>query len=86
MKKLFKTLIYSLTVFIGIFGMGQLNVLADDAQTDESSSESVKSTDSTPQQWGDATWYVKDNVLYLGGTEIPDYYTGKLLDMHSTLP
>ena len=37
MKKLFKTLIYSLTVFIGIFGMGQLNVLADDAQTDRKS-------------------------------------------------
>lgn len=74
MKKLVKALIYSLAVFIGIFGMGQLNVLADDSQTDESSSESVKDTDSTPQQWGDATWYVKDNVLYLGGTEIPDYF------------
>lgn len=76
MKKLVKTLIYSLAVFIGIFGIGQLNVLADDPQTDESSSESVKDTDSTPQQWGDATWYVKDNVLYLGGTEIPDYFIG----------
>lgn len=86
MKKLVKTLIYSLAVFIGIFGMGQLNVLADDSQTDESSSESVKDNDSTPQQWGDATWYVKDNVLYLGGTEIPDYYTGKVFDMHPILP
>ncbi len=71
-----KALIYSLAVFIGIFGMGQLNVLADDSQTNESTSESVKDSDATPQRWGNATWYVKDNVLYLGGTAIPDYVDG----------
>ena len=73
MKRIVKILIYSLAVFIGIFGMGQLNILADDSQTNESTSESVKDSDATPQQWGDATWYVKDNVLYLGGTAIPEY-------------
>ena len=82
-----KVLIYSLAVFIGIFGMGQLNVLADDSQTNESSSESVKDTDSTPQSWGDnATWYVKDNVLYLSGTEIPDYYKNYEGMVTSVLP
>ena len=82
MKKLVKTLIYSLAVFIGIFGMGQLNVLADDSDqssTGTTTAEQSESLNVDEQKWGDNTsWSIKDNVLYLNGTEISDDEKGDL--------
>ena len=82
MKKLVKTLIYSLAVFIGIFGMGQLNVLADDSDqssTGNTTAEQSESLNVDEQKWGDNTsWSIKDNVLYLNGTEISDDEKGDL--------
>ncbi|AKP03292.1 SLAP domain-containing protein [Companilactobacillus pabuli] len=82
MKKLVKTLIYSLAVFIGIFGMGQLNVLADDSDqnsTGTTTGEQSESLNVDEQKWGDnASWSIKDDVLYLNGTEISDNEKGDL--------
>lgn len=74
MKKMVKVLIYSLAVFIGIFGMGQLNVLADDST--ENVNDETDAQLAEPHKWGDnATWWIKDSVLYLDGTSLQPTYS-----------